>query len=225
MIRTLALVVGLALVGLTLAAQPAAPTEGQVRQWAAAAAREASRGMNPTTRRTAYVRNFHKLVKSALRDYDSSDVTVYDTAWKGGVTIQLAGPVAHFERESAAAFGRGNSPASVGWMAGPAVFVAPRSVYPPDIVNVVVVSDGVEVAPLDATHYAAPSTAEWFEPSHSGRGSGMALRSAPVNVHGGVIVYPSSAFATGRSVTVTVIASAGWTHVKTLSAGDLRKLR
>ncbi len=239
MIRMFAVIVGFPLATLTLAAQttaPAVPTEQQVRQWAQDAARQAAGGTNGYISVSAYVRNFRTLVKSALPDYDSSYVTVYDQksagglgqlpSWpvshfEGGTTIGLVGPLAYFEQQSTLAIGYDRSLAAVTWLASPAVFVRPHGAYALDIVKVVVESDGAVVAPLDASQYAAPATAEWLWDD----GGYYQLRSATVNLHGGHIVYPSSAFATGRSVKVTVASSGGWTRVKSLSAKDLRKLR
>ncbi len=139
--------------------------------------------------------------------------------FEGGITIGVVGPLASFEEQSAVAILDGTSLTAVGWLAGPAVVVLPHGAYAMDIVKVVVESDGAVVAPLDASQYGAPSTAQWLG------GDEPWYFSATVNVHGGHIVYPSSAFATRRSVKVTVTSSTGWTRVKALSAKDLRKLR
>jgi hypothetical protein len=239
MIRTCTFIVGFTLATTTLAAQattPAVPTEEQVRQWAEDAASQAAGGKNGYIRMSAYVRSFRKLVKSALPDYDASYVSVYDQnsagglgqypSWpvahfEGGITIGLVGPLASFEEQSALAILDGHSLEAVGWLAGPAVVVLPHGAYALDIVKVLVESDGAVVAPLDASQYAAPSMAQWLGKDGGGH---YQLRSAMVNLHGGHIVYPSSAFATRRSVKVTVISSTGWTRAKSLSAKDLRKL-
>jgi hypothetical protein len=231
----LALILGLALA--TQGIVPGVPAEPQVRRWAEEAARQASGGMNPTTRMTAFVRTFRQLVSTTFPDYDSSYVTVHDeksagglgqlpswpvTHFQGGITIGLVGPLADFEQQSAYAILDGKSPATVTWLAGPAVFVMPHGPYALDIVKVIVESNGAEVAPLDASQYATPTNAQWVCDDEEAENR---LCRTTVNLHGGHIVYPASAFATGQTVKVTVVSSSGWKRVKTLSAKDLRKLR